>query len=822
MNRDEIIDANPIADYVRNRGHALKRAGENFVTNACPKAQHKKFHRPVSIDPSKQLWHCNDCNVGGTVIDWEMVEKNISAADAMRALGGGRNGSFPKPTAIYDYTDETGKLLYQVCRFKPKDPRKKKDFKQRRPDGKGGWIWNTDGVRRILYNLPEVIKAQTVVITEGEKDADNLRFLGHVATTNPHGAEKWRDEYGETLRDKDVVIFGDADEKGQAHVEQVISSLGGIARSIKRVPVPDGFKDVSDYIASISPVAQRRIITNLIDSTPQIAISAPPTVRKNQSTGNVESQNCDASRKTNDSAQIRGRILEILRDGNLQRREQFALVAEAVTDALGARGQFFFHAEQKDFRSAMFFDNDRKRLELIQSDSFLAWLGDWISINRADPIFKFVEAQIETAALAGKQSVGIIPESFWAARKDAIYLSNGDGAMARITALKVDLVDNGTDGILFSAGATLELWNLTEPRDPFETCALFRDATYGAAHGKDLLRAIVLSIPTNPPSKPPPCLTGAVGSGKTRTPEGISILYGLPVVTNKVEDYGENDFWVSIEAGGLFTLDNADTRNRWLADAVASAATAGCSQVRKLYKDLNRVTRRARAWVFLTTANPTFANDAGLADRLLVVRMNRRTEGTSESSLFDEIREHRNAGLSFIAQSLAKALADHEKTPRDLNLRHPDFAAFCVRIGRAIGREQEIVAALHNAEMDKSLFCLENDTLGEALIAFMRNHDEWEGTAAELLAALKDADPEGDMAATKANGKPIWSAKRLGRRLGMLWPHLQKIFKAKQETGRGRITTYTFKNRQNGEFGESHSMFWQKSPASDVLGVYPK
>src|SRR4030095_13350954 len=102
MNRDEIIDANPIADYVRNRGHALKRAGENSVTNACPKAQHKKFHRPVSIDPSRQLWHCNDCNVGGTVIDWKMVEKNISAADAMRALGGGRNGSFPEPTAIYD------------------------------------------------------------------------------------------------------------------------------------------------------------------------------------------------------------------------------------------------------------------------------------------------------------------------------------------------------------------------------------------------------------------------------------------------------------------------------------------------------------------------------------------------------------------------------------------------------------------------------------------------------------------------------------------------------------------------------------------------
>jgi hypothetical protein len=49
------------------------------------------------------------------VIDWLAKEKGISGADALRELGGGRNGS--KIVKAYDYTDERGQLLYQVWRF---------------------------------------------------------------------------------------------------------------------------------------------------------------------------------------------------------------------------------------------------------------------------------------------------------------------------------------------------------------------------------------------------------------------------------------------------------------------------------------------------------------------------------------------------------------------------------------------------------------------------------------------------------------------------------------------------------------------------------
>jgi putative DNA primase/helicase len=156
-------------------------------------------------------------------------------------------------------------------RFQPKD------FRQRQPDGKGGWIWNLDGARRVLYRLPEVLKAQTVCVAEGEKDCDNLAKLGFVATTNPLGARKWRDEYSETLRGKNVIVFGDVgddDGAGEKHTKYVIESLAGKVKSIKHVKLPDGFHDVSDYIASLPLRTAAETIRKLIEETRLIELES--------------------------------------------------------------------------------------------------------------------------------------------------------------------------------------------------------------------------------------------------------------------------------------------------------------------------------------------------------------------------------------------------------------------------------------------------------------------------------------------------------------------------------------------------------------------
>ena len=66
------------------------------------------------------------------------------------------NGPSRNVVARYDYTDEDGKLLFQVMRYDPKG------FSQRRPDGNDGWAWKLGDTRRVLYRLPEVIEAVAI------------------------------------------------------------------------------------------------------------------------------------------------------------------------------------------------------------------------------------------------------------------------------------------------------------------------------------------------------------------------------------------------------------------------------------------------------------------------------------------------------------------------------------------------------------------------------------------------------------------------------------------------------------------------------------
>jgi hypothetical protein len=493
------------------------------------------------------------------------------------------------------------------------------------------------------------------------------------------------------------------------------------------------------------------------------------------------------------TADVRGAIVGILTDANCKGTARNREIAKMVVSALAKVGKLYFHEERRDFDSAMFFDASAKRLWRIRADAFTAWLSDWLVINRADPLFKYAFAEVETAALSDSTATGIIPESFWAARTGAIYISNGDGQAAKITADGVQLVDNGTDGVLFAAGRTLQAWKITTAQDVFQTCEIFRNARCAASHALDLIRLWIYSLPTNPRSKPPLCLAGEIQSGKTRLAKAIAEFFGIPFVAAKVEESEESNFWPSVDAGGIFTLDNADTKCRWLADALANASTDGCSQRRKLYTNSETVTLRARAWLCVTTANPTFASDAGLADRLLLVRMARRDDQeTSDAALTDEILANRDAGLSHLAEALRAALADTAPTPAGLNRRHPDFATFAVRIGRALNREAEAVTALKHAEADKSAFCLENDNIGAALLAYLRTAQTFTGTAAELVPKLIEMD--GELAERL-------SAKRLAKRLAAIWPHLQSTLAiASKETDRKGFLVFRFKSAEIADF----------------------
>ena len=111
-----------------------------------------------------------------------------------------------------------------------------------RPVGRGGHIANLNGVRRVLYRLPELKGQKKVYVTEGEKDADALRDLGLTATTNAGGAGKWSDDFTTQLVRagvEEVAILPDRDAPGERHAADVARSCLKASLRVKVVTVPD-------------------------------------------------------------------------------------------------------------------------------------------------------------------------------------------------------------------------------------------------------------------------------------------------------------------------------------------------------------------------------------------------------------------------------------------------------------------------------------------------------------------------------------------------------------------------------------------------------
>ncbi len=242
-----MITVGPLADEavyrflaaLQDAGCAPKRLSRGWQVR-CPAHTDKRPSLSVDVgENGKVLVHCHaGCTPEDIAAKLGLRLKDLMPADGNKTVG---------PVATYDYKDQADRVVFRVVRFPPKE------FRQCRPDGKGGWKWNLRGVKRVLYRLPELLAApaeEPVFIAEGEKDCDRLRSLGLVATTNSGGAGKWGAGLGEPLRGRHVVILPDNDKPGREHANKVAAALKSVAATVKVVNL-DGLPekgDVSDWL----------------------------------------------------------------------------------------------------------------------------------------------------------------------------------------------------------------------------------------------------------------------------------------------------------------------------------------------------------------------------------------------------------------------------------------------------------------------------------------------------------------------------------------------------------------------------------------------
>lgn len=172
------------------------------------------------------------------------IERRIDSGEGFRKPKGEPLGEV---VATYEYRDQFGRIQYEKRRFEPKDFR----VFAYDPDS-GDFAPGLNGHRPILYRYPEILSAEKVIVTEGEKDTDNGRSLGlegYAFTTNFDGAGNWLRSYSQALAYKDVTIIPDNDPPGREHGRKVANSVAPFAKSVRLIELPEG-KDLSDWIAA--------------------------------------------------------------------------------------------------------------------------------------------------------------------------------------------------------------------------------------------------------------------------------------------------------------------------------------------------------------------------------------------------------------------------------------------------------------------------------------------------------------------------------------------------------------------------------------------
>ena len=259
-----------------------KPVGDSWVAR-CP--AHDDRRASLSIGSGVDGRVLVKCHAGCTV---EAITNaaNLTTADLFTTAK--KRTTAKKIVAAYEYEDEAGTVLYEAVRMDPKD------FFQRRPDGRGGWIKNMQGVRRVVYHLSDIHARLTdtaaieyrrqhnrpddVFIVEGEKDADRLWCQGLIATTNVGGAGKWRDDYAQQLVTagvSSVVVLPDNDDAGRQHAADVARSCMAAGLTVKVVTLPNlpVKGDVSDWLQADGQTLEK--LLDLVQAAP--VYDTPPT-----------------------------------------------------------------------------------------------------------------------------------------------------------------------------------------------------------------------------------------------------------------------------------------------------------------------------------------------------------------------------------------------------------------------------------------------------------------------------------------------------------------------------------------------------------------
>lgn len=344
---------NPRLDEFLSRLDGVKANGNQWAARCPCRNDDNNPSLSIGVAGDRVLVTChrgNGCSFSEICAAVNMKESELFGNDSGDFRPPSNKSVNPKPrqpiiqkekdkltfVKAYDFVNEDGELLFQKVRYVNQDGRK--SFRQRKPDGEGGWIYSLGDTPKVLYNLPAVLAAREnnipIWVVEGEKDADALIENGFVATTMPGGAGKWLDIHTEALAGALVEIIADNDEPGMVHAKQVLDSLtaAGCDAQVWRCP---NHKDVFDHLASGSTLDELEQFAE-IDLVASSEIKAEQEQQDDDPNDEEESESL-ISKKVDELRELFSR--NDVDDGSLIVKAN-RIIIEAVSSGIEDKGRF--------------------------------------------------------------------------------------------------------------------------------------------------------------------------------------------------------------------------------------------------------------------------------------------------------------------------------------------------------------------------------------------------------------------------------------------------------------------------------------------------
>ena len=668
----------------------VKPGKNNQYIACCPAHDDENPSLSIKFDNGKILLHCfAGCNTEEILNSLGLEKKDLYLSNDLS-----KSSTNITEPITYKYYNADGVLVYIKERYCNNG---KKNFVFYKPDGTKG----INGIQRVMYNLPNVIKSNTVYVVEGEKCADKLIELGYCATTLDTGANSpWLDTYNKYLENKNLIILLDNDAPGIEYGKKFKDNLP-FAKVIKLNDL-DEKEDVYDWLEKGHTMDE---ITKLEEFD----------------------------------------ILSYFEEKDLTESEEDRLCKETQSETIlrlvEENNSVLFHDTANEPYIAVNIDG-HKEIWSIDSYGLNIWLNSlyYKAVHKPAKKENITQVLSILSAKALFENKEPIPLYNRVANKDDTFwydLTNNDYQSIKITSDNWSL-ENDTP-ILFYRYRHQKAQVI--PNANGDVNKIFDYINIKNNRTLFLCWLITCFVPDIPHAMP--IFYGEQGAAKSTTCRLLKSLIDPSELETLTLTKDERSLVVNLQTHWFLPFDNVSHISEETSDTLCRAITGGGMQQRKLFTNSEDYIFKFKRCIALNGIN-NVATRSDLLDRAILLELSRISEDERKELI--EIEKNFEKDLPYILGGIFNVLSKAKRIRPTVKLdklpRMADFARWGFAIGEALGGLGDIFIEEYLININKhDIEIINSNVVATLIVNFMEDKPEWEGLVSKLYNKLTALAP---------------------------------------------------------------------------------